>query len=70
MKTIGSRAQVWHGTAKKTSGGLTKDSLLKNKRGKIVSRKMHALGLKAYKANKLKPATKEQLAIWRSKKSK
>ena len=40
MLTVGSRAQVWHGTAKKTSGGLTKKDLKKNKRGDIVSRKM------------------------------
>ena len=27
----GSRAQVWHGTAYKTSGGLTRDHLFYNK---------------------------------------
>jgi len=37
----GSRAQVWHGTAYKTSGGLTKSSLFKNKTGRIVSAKKH-----------------------------
>ena len=36
---IGSRAEVWHGTAKHTSGGLTKAHLMKNKSGRIVSRK-------------------------------
>jgi hypothetical protein len=40
-KTVGSRAQVWHGTAKKTKGGLTKSGLLMNKHGRIVSKKMH-----------------------------
>ena len=40
MKTVGSRAEVWHGTAKKTSGGLFKKDLKKNKRGRIVSKKM------------------------------
>jgi len=40
--TIGTRAQVWHGTAKKTSGGLTKMQLMMNKHGRIVSRKKHA----------------------------
>ena len=34
----GSRAQVWHGTAYKTSGGLTRNKLLMNKWGRIVSR--------------------------------
>lgn len=38
---IGSRAQVWHGTAYKTSGGLTKDKLMMNKHGRIVSRSKH-----------------------------
>ena len=40
MKTVGSRAEVWHGTAKKTSGGLLKKDLKMNKRGRIVSKKM------------------------------
>jgi hypothetical protein len=39
--TVGSRAQVWHGTAKHTSGGLTKTQLMMNKAGRIVSRKKH-----------------------------
>lgn len=37
----GSRAQVWHGTAHKTSGGLIKSDLMKNKHGRIVSKKKH-----------------------------
>ena len=41
QQTTGTRAQVWHGTAKKTSGGLTKSALMMNKHGRIVSRKMH-----------------------------
>ena len=40
-QNIGTRAQVWHGTAKKTSGGLTKNALMMNKHGRIVSRKKH-----------------------------
>ena len=47
--TIGTRAQVWHGTAKKTSGGLTKTHLMMNKHGRIVSRKKHASGKKSIK---------------------
>lgn len=39
---IGSRAQVWHGNAYKTSGGLTKDKLIMNKHGRIVSKSKHA----------------------------
>lgn len=48
-KTNGSRAEVWHGTAKKTSGGLTKSNLMKNKHGRIVSRRKHASGKKSIK---------------------
>jgi len=36
----GSRAQVWHGTAYKTKGGLTKDKIKMNTNGHIVSRAM------------------------------
>ena len=35
---IGTRAQVWHTTAYKTSGGLTKSDLFQNKAGRIVSK--------------------------------
>jgi hypothetical protein len=37
----GSRAQVFHGTAYKTSGGLTKKDIHQNKHGRMVSRKKH-----------------------------
>ena len=33
------RSEVWRGVRKTTSGGLTKEMLTKNKRGKIVSKK-------------------------------
>ena len=33
------RHEVWRGTRAKTSGGLTKGDLIKNKRGKLVSKK-------------------------------
>ena len=38
---VGSRAQVWHHTAYKTSGDLTRDHLHQNKLGRIVSKKKH-----------------------------
>ena len=41
MLTFGSRAEVWHGNAKKTTGGLSKNDLIKNKHGEIVSKKKH-----------------------------
>ena len=45
--TVGTKAQVWHGTAKHTSGGLTKGDLMKTRKGRIVSKKKHAAGKKA-----------------------
>ena len=48
MPAVGSKAQVWHGTARHTSGGLTKKDLMKHK-GRIISRRKHALGKKALK---------------------
>lgn len=47
--TVGSKAQVYHGTAKHTSGGLTKSDLVRNKHGRIVSRRKQAAGRKALK---------------------
>jgi len=39
---VGSRAQVHHGTAYKTTGGLKAGDLMMNKHGRIVSRKKSA----------------------------
>ena len=49
MLTVGSKSQVYHGTAKHTSGGLTKKDLMKTKKGRIVSKRKHAAGMKAIK---------------------
>lgn len=49
MLSIGSRAQVMHGNAKKTTGGLEKKDLKYNKYGRIVSKKKSLLGKKAIK---------------------
>jgi hypothetical protein len=38
MKRYGSRAEVWHGTAKMTTGRLVKPNLIKNRQGRIVSK--------------------------------
>lgn len=46
--TVGSKAQVFHGSAKHTAGGLTRKDLVQNKRGRIVSRKQMAAGKKAF----------------------
>ena len=45
-KLMGSRAQVFHGTAYKTAGELNKHHLLMNKHGRIVSAKKHATAKK------------------------
>merc|ERR1711879_764538 len=55
----GSKYQVFRGTKQKTkSSGQTKADLMKNKRGKIVSKKAHANGKKVYKKNGLGKWTK------------
>ena len=46
MLRVGSRAQVMHGNAKQTSGGLMKKDLKYNKHGKIVSKKMSQIAKK------------------------
>jgi hypothetical protein len=48
----GSRAQVWHGTAYKTSGGLTKPHLTMNKHGRIVSSIKHRTAKKEKRLEK------------------
>ncbi len=53
LYTVGSKAQVFHGTAHHTPGGLTKKGLKKNKRGRIVSRKK---SLRAKKEKRLEKA--------------
>lgn len=50
MARVGSRAQVMHGTAHHTSGGLTRKDLKMNKWGRIVSK---AKSVKAKKENRL-----------------
>jgi hypothetical protein len=49
LPAVGSKAMVWHGTAKHTPGGLTRKDLMKTKKGRIVSRKKHSIGLRRIK---------------------
>merc|ERR1712137_723945 len=42
------KSSVFRGTKAKTSGGLTKDKLTKNKAGKVVSKAMSAASKKRY----------------------
>merc|ERR1712097_77875 len=46
---VGKKASVLKGNKARTSGGLKKEHLTKNKNGKVVSKKASAAGKKAYK---------------------
>jgi len=48
--TVGSRAEVFHGTADKTSGGLAKKDLMM-KDGRIISKAASKASKKALKSN-------------------
>jgi len=56
---IGTRAQIWHGTAYKTSGGLTKSHLMKNHAGRIVSKAKHISAKKEMRLVKAGYGTKK-----------
>merc|ERR1712187_473720 len=56
VRVRGSKRQVWNGSRQKTKSGLTKDSYMKNKNGKIVSRAQHAHGKKQFQNIKGWPA--------------
>ena len=56
---IGSRAEVFHGTAYKTSGGLKKHDLHQNKNGRIVSKVKHATAKKEKRLVKAGYGTKK-----------
>merc|ERR1711953_1150665 len=43
------KAMVLRGSKEKTKGGLTKDGLMRNKRGKIVSKRQSAIGKQRYR---------------------
>lgn len=59
MINTGTKAQVWHGNAMKTSGGLIKKDLCLNKSGRIVSKKKQAAGKKLYKRMMSNPVTRK-----------
>jgi hypothetical protein len=68
---IGSRAQVYHGTAYKTSGGLTKAKLVMNKHGRIVSALKHKTAKKEKRLEKAgyKPKKGQFVAMKKSMKN-
>tara|TARA_A100001015_G_scaffold111359_1_gene123615 strand:- start:2326 stop:2631 length:306 start_codon:yes stop_codon:yes gene_type:complete len=55
----GSRVQVMNNNAYKTSGGLTRDKLMKNKRGYIVSKAKHNTAKKEKRLEKAGYFTKK-----------
>lgn len=68
-RKVGSRAQVMHGTAHHTSGGLTKRDLKYNKWGRIVSKKRSTLAKKTRRLEKAGyKATKGKFGVKKSKK--
>jgi hypothetical protein len=71
IKAVGSRAQVMHGTAAHTSGGLTKSDLKMNKWGRIVSRKKSAMAKKTRRLEKAGyKAKKGSFGVVKTKKAK
>jgi len=68
----GSRAQVWHGTAYKTAGGLTKSHLMMNKHGRVVSKSKHMTAKKEKRLEKAgyKPTKGKFVVMRKSMKSK
>merc|ERR1719415_485659 len=60
------KSSVFRGTKAKTSGGLKKSDLTRNKNGKVVSKKASAAGKKLYQKNGLARWTK---AVQQAKKS-
>ena len=49
VRVRGTKRQVWAGTRQKTKSGHEKSLLMKNKAGKIVTKKSHAAGKRAFK---------------------
>ena len=49
MKKVGSKLLVWRGCREHTASGQSKGQLMKNKRGKLVSKAQHAAGVKNFK---------------------
>merc|ERR1711988_1743607 len=58
------KALVLRGTKVKTGGGLTSDRLMKNKRGKVVSKRQNAAGKRRY--GNIKPWVEAVMAARKS----
>merc|ERR1740129_2580059 len=57
-----SKSAVFRGSKEKTISGLTKDKLMRNKSGKVVSKARSALQKKAYKGSKFEAWIKAVVA--------
>lgn len=64
--TVGTRAEVFHGTAEKTAGGLAKKDLMMGKDGRIKSKAAHAAALKRMK----KEGKKAMVKVFKPKEGK
>jgi hypothetical protein len=62
---VGTRAEVFHGTADKTAGGLTKKDLMMGKDGRIKSKAAHDAALKRMK----KEGKKAMVKVFKPKKT-
>lgn len=51
VSKVGSKSQVLKGQKIRTKGGVKASDLMKNKKGKVVFKKLHARGKKAYEKN-------------------
>lgn len=67
---FGSRQKVYHGTSYKTAGELTKDDLMMNKHGRIVSKKKHATAKKELRLAKAGYLTRKGHFGWIKKDAK
>jgi len=56
---VGTRARVWNNKAEQTGGGLMREDLMKNPRGKIVSKKASATAKQANRLEKAGYVTKK-----------
>ena len=64
MLNVGSRRQVWNRTAKRTSGGLERKDLIKNKHDRIVSAKKHKTAKKERRLEKAGYGTRKGKFGW------
>lgn len=67
--TVGTKIQVWKGIARKTSGGLKRVDLIRNRHGRIVSRKASRAAKRKFENNsELREAFKKNRAKRQRKK--